>query len=412
LRLLPAALLSPFLGGPAVPRPARLALAFGLGAAAACASGAAAPAGAALLPAAVREMAFGVALGLCASLPLEAARAGGRLADTLRGATLAELHVAPLRQRESALGDLLAQWTPVLAASAGADRLLLSALLGTFRALPAGSWRLLLDEVPVASGSAETGRALSLAPPEDLELVGIEAQPASHPLTGARGALFAAAEARRAAVLGPVLGPLDRVLAGAAAGLCRNAHHLVGVEEVQALLASLEERAPALAREASRHIPPALLAEVLRRLLEEGVPVRALRTVVQAVLEAGAGARPAWQLAEHCRRALGRHLAHRLAEGGPLEVLLLDPETEARIRGALAAGRPALDPPAAGELLDRLAAELCPDEGTPVLLTSTDVRRAVRDLVAPRHPRLSVLSYEELPPEWPVRPRARIAVSA
>jgi len=139
LRILPAALLSPFLGGPAVPAVVRLAVAFGLGAAAAVATGAQAPAGLPLLAAAVRELATGVGLGLAAALPFEAARAGGRLADTLRGATLAELHVAPLRQRETALGDFLVQWTAVLGASAGADRLLLAALLDTFRALPAGA---------------------------------------------------------------------------------------------------------------------------------------------------------------------------------------------------------------------------------------------------------------------------------
>lgn len=138
LRLLPAAILSPFLGGPAVPPPVRLALALGLGAAAASASGAAAPAGGDLPAALARELALGVALGLCAALPLEAARTAGRLADILRGATLAELHAGPLRQRETAVGDLLSFWTVVLAGSAGADRLLLAALLGTFGAFPPG----------------------------------------------------------------------------------------------------------------------------------------------------------------------------------------------------------------------------------------------------------------------------------
>ena len=138
LRLLPAALLSPFLGGPAVPATVRLALSFGLGAAAASAAGAAAPAGAQILAAGARELALGLALGLCAALPVEAARAAGRLADTLRGATLAELHAGPLRQRKTAVGDLLAWWTVVLAASAGADRLLLTSLLATFGTLPPG----------------------------------------------------------------------------------------------------------------------------------------------------------------------------------------------------------------------------------------------------------------------------------
>lgn len=141
LRLLPAALLCPFLGGPVVPAPVRLALAFGLGACAWSAAGSPAFQGGAfeLLVTVGRELALGLALGVLAMVPFEAARAGGRLADTLRGATLSELHVAPVRQQESATGDLLAQWTVALAASAGGDRLVVASLLDAFRAVPVGA---------------------------------------------------------------------------------------------------------------------------------------------------------------------------------------------------------------------------------------------------------------------------------
>jgi type III secretory pathway component EscT len=140
LRLLPAAVLSPILGGPLVPPFARAALAFGLGACAWAAAGSpAAPDGAAFAPIAARELAVGAAFGFFAALPFEAARAAGRLADTLRGATLAELHVAPLRQRETAVGDLLVHWTVVLAATAGGGRLVVAALVESFAALPAGA---------------------------------------------------------------------------------------------------------------------------------------------------------------------------------------------------------------------------------------------------------------------------------
>ncbi len=142
LRLLPTALLSPFLGGPLVPPPVRIGLALALGWAGAQGAGAAfasAADGAALVAAAVRELALGTALALAGMLPVEAARAAGRLTDTLRGATLSELHVAPIRQRESATGDLLAQWCVVLAAWTGGDRLLLHGLLGTFARLAPGA---------------------------------------------------------------------------------------------------------------------------------------------------------------------------------------------------------------------------------------------------------------------------------
>jgi type III secretory pathway component EscT len=142
LRLLPAALLSPFLGGPLAPLPVRLGLALVLGWAGSQLAGAppSAVGGAVgLLAAASRELALGTLLGLAAILPIEAARAAGRLSDTLRGATLSELHVAPIRQRESATGDLLAQWCVVVAGWSGGDRLLVHGLLGTFSHLAPGA---------------------------------------------------------------------------------------------------------------------------------------------------------------------------------------------------------------------------------------------------------------------------------
>jgi type III secretory pathway component EscT len=135
-------MLSPFLGGPLAPGVVRAGLAFGLGSAAWMLAGSPVPVldgPAALAAAGAGELAVGTALALLASAPVEAARASGRLADTFRGATLAELHVAPIRQRETAIGDLLAQWVVVLAACAGADRLVVKGLLSTFVAIPAGA---------------------------------------------------------------------------------------------------------------------------------------------------------------------------------------------------------------------------------------------------------------------------------
>jgi type III secretion protein T len=140
LRLVPVTALSPFLGGPLLPAPARLCLALALGAVALAGTpDPVLPRGAALAAAAAQELALGGALALAAALPFEVARASGRLVDTLRGATLGELHVAPIRQRETAVGDLLVQWTLALAAWTGAERRVVAALLDTYRALPVGA---------------------------------------------------------------------------------------------------------------------------------------------------------------------------------------------------------------------------------------------------------------------------------
>ena len=141
LRLLPVAMASPFLGGPLVPPVVRVALALGLGAAVSAAGATTATPrdGLSLAAGGVRELALGIVFAFLVTMPVDAARAAGRLVDTFRGATLSELHVAPIRQRESAAGDLLAQWVVVLAAWAGGDRLVVQGLLTTFAAIPPGA---------------------------------------------------------------------------------------------------------------------------------------------------------------------------------------------------------------------------------------------------------------------------------
>jgi len=169
LRLVPVAALSPFLGGPLLPAPLRLLLAGGLGAAAWLLGGARAiPAeGVGLAALALRELALGTGLAVVVAAPLEAARAAGRLADTARGTTLAELHVAPLRQRETALGDLLVQQLVVLAALGGGLRLVLRGLLLSFAALPAGAPIAAMPaaELALRASSAALSSALAVAAP-------------------------------------------------------------------------------------------------------------------------------------------------------------------------------------------------------------------------------------------------------
>jgi type III secretion protein V len=278
--------------------------------------------------------------------------------------------------------------------------------------LELGRWSLLVDEVPAAGGRISLDERLSLAPLDDLALAGIPFRPGLEPLRGRPAALVDAADGPRAAALGPLLDPLELVAAACAGALERNAGLLLGLQEAQSLLEALEPQAPALVREVSRQLPPALLAEVLRRLLEEGVSIRPLRTILEALLEAGGGPRGAPALSAAARRALRRQLGHRASGGDPLQALLIDPRAEQLVRESLLGEWPALEPERAALLLDGLERALLVAGGEPVLLASSDVRRALRLLVAPRWPRLQVLGYDELPPEQQVRPLGRLELAA
>jgi type III secretion protein V len=273
-----------------------------------------------------------------------------------------------------------------------------------------GEWRVVLDGAPAASGVVPLDRVLCLAPVQDLRLAGLAAGPGRHPLTGAQAAVVALAEAGRAEALGPVLDPPTRALAEANAALRRSAHLLVGVQEVQSLLDSLEPSAPALVREVARQLPPALIAETFRRLLEEGVSIRPLRAILDALVAAPAGSSAA-VLADACRRSLARHIAHPLLRGRSLEALLLDPAAELALRDALHDGVAALPPSRVQELIGSVESGLASAPLVRALLAPGDVRRPLRDLLSQRFPGLAVLGYDELPADLAVRPVGRAAFS-
>ncbi len=279
-------------------------------------------------------------------------------------------------------------------------------------ALPCGQWRLLLDDVPAAAGTAAVGEVLALVAPAELEAVGIDAVAERDPQTGGRAARVAEASADLARQLAPVRSRLERVAAGVVAATRSHAHLLIGIQQAQELLDVLEATHPALVREAVRQLPIHVLADVLRQLLEEGIALRPLHAIVEAMLEAGGAPRGAAALAEAARHALRRQIAHRHVDGGALEALLLDPAAEAAIREALVGNVAALDPRAARALLDGVERELERRASAPwpVLLATPEIRRPLRQVVSQRFPALAVLSYEELPPALAVRPVGRIAL--
>ena len=271
-----------------------------------------------------------------------------------------------------------------------------------------GRWRLLVDGAVAATGQVPVDRSLCLAPVDELRLAGIPAGATCHPTSGDPASVVESASVERAAALGRVLDPAARAVAEAHGALRRSAHLLLGVQEVQALLDALEPTAPALVREVTRHVSPAVTAEVLRRLLEEEVSIRPLRPILEALLSAPAGT-PAVALCEACRRSLSRHISHPLLRGRVLDALLLDPAAELVFRDAIHGGAGSPGPDQARSLLASVESALAAAPRARALLAPGDVRRPTRELIAQRFPGLAVLAYEELPRDLEVRPVGRAA---
>jgi type III secretion protein V len=272
--------------------------------------------------------------------------------------------------------------------------------------LPAGGYSLLIDEVPAGAGQVVPGALYVLSPPDELSFLELPIEPAVEPATGRPISRMAeAGRARLELAQVPSLRPGGLIVSHLRSLLRARAASLLGLQEVQALLEGLEAQAPVLVKEALQKVPLPLLAEVLRKLVQEQVSIRNMRAILEALVspttEGDAAA-----LAERCRQALHRFLSHKFAPSGPLFAYLVDPEVEEALRGGGARG-PAPAPERVAEILEgvrRIATE-----GRAVLLTAPDVRRALRRLIEGAFPEVAVLTYGELDVELQIRPLGRLA---
>jgi type III secretory pathway component EscT len=135
-------LVSP-LGGARLPAPARIAFGLLLASLAAPALGAAAAraglpraGGGLLVLVLARELVVGFGLGLVVSFAFRAAEVAGRLVDTLRGASMAEVLVPSTDERASPLGALYELLATLIFLELGGVSRVLEALLASYDAVP------------------------------------------------------------------------------------------------------------------------------------------------------------------------------------------------------------------------------------------------------------------------------------
>lgn len=188
----------------------------------------------------------------------------------------------------------------------------------------------------------------------------------------------------------------DRVAAATGAALARHLPMLIGVQETTALLNRAGLLYPEAVKEAVRAVPAAKIAEVLRRLAEEDVPLGNLRDVLEGIAEAGQHQREAAGIAELVRVHMRRHLVARVARGGRLKLAVISPALEDRLKAASRGGAeaPALSIEDRAALLTAIAARR--EAGADGLLTAFELRRGVRKLIDDVHGDLPVLSFNEL----------------
>lgn len=184
----------------------------------------------------------------------------------------------------------------------------------------------------------------------------------------------------------------------------RHAHELLGRQEVQALLDELAKTAPKLVEEVvPAQVSLGVLVRILANLLQEQVPIRDLRTILEVVADHAASTKDPDALTEIVRQALGRLITHQFtAPDGSLPVINLDPRLDRTLVEHMTAvqGAPwGLEPGLTQRLLTSLkqAAERVAAKGQqPIVLCSPALRRHLRRLTQRVLHSVPVLSVGEI----------------
>ncbi|QEM82569.1 type III secretion system export apparatus subunit SctV [Halomonas binhaiensis] len=274
-----------------------------------------------------------------------------------------------------------------------------------------------LDEVPVLEGEVPADHVLLDDDPMHLELLEVEylsrpsltSRASSHWVDAQSQSLLDEAGIGYQLPQQVLCQCLERVLT-------RYAGEFVGIQETRSLLSQMEQDYSELVGEAVRVVSLQKMADVLRRLVEEGVPLRALRTILEAMVTWGAQEQSVGRLVERIRGALARQICHRYARNDRvLPAWVITRQLEETIRSALRDndGTPRtsnLPVPLSRSLnnwFQHRLSELDADV-SPVIVASSDVRPVLQQWVNRHHLDLPVMSWQEIAAEFNLQALAQV----
>jgi flagellar biosynthesis protein FlhA len=267
--------------------------------------------------------------------------------------------------------------------------------------LPTRTYAIMLFGIEVARGEAPPGTVLAIGD----YLGSLPGEPTQEPVYGLE-AKWIPAELRSQAELSgaTVVDRASVITTHLAEVITQHAARLLGREDVRMLTDVVKRTHPVVVEELTpTQLSLGEIQRVLQSLLDEGVSIRDLVRIFEALSMRASRTKELDPLVEAARLALGPAIAAPYLVDKALHVITLEPQLEQRILESL---RPsehghsiALDPETSQALMSNLAHVATSAENRnirPVLVCAPQVRAAVHRLVHPIVPRLPVLSYQEL----------------
>ncbi|MEI6035332.1 MAG: flagellar biosynthesis protein FlhA [Verrucomicrobiae bacterium] len=277
--------------------------------------------------------------------------------------------------------------------------------------LESNQYRFLLRGKSVASGAIMPGRWLAMdVTGGQAELKGV---PAKEPVFGLSAYWIGEEERREAELRGySVVDAVSVIITHLSETLKQIGGMVLSRQEVQLMVDGLKETHPALVTELFPDLVTlGIVQRILENLLREGIPIKNLAVILEAVADFASVSKNPDELAEQVRRRLGIYFAPAYeSEPGIIKALTLDPRLEqylsARVQRTHFEVILSVDPQTAQYLLRELMerSNFLVEQGLqPLVIIGAELRLAFKRFFEPSLPRLVVLSYQEIPPQTEIQ---------
>ena len=278
--------------------------------------------------------------------------------------------------------------------------------------LAPNAYRISIHDVIAGEGEAFPGRELAINPGQVFgDLPGTATK---DPTFGLDAVWIDPAQRDEAQTMGYTVVDCSTVIATQLSNILKNqAHKLISQDGVQKLLDKLATTSPKLVENL---VPGVMsLAEVTRiihDLLEEGVPVRDMRTIAGVLANQPGNSQDFDTVKAKVRVALGASIYQIVNNtAAELPVMVLEVELEQLLQTSIQGGAAGLEPTLIDAVIKQItavSAKMEADGKTPVLLVAGSIRSFLSKLLRGRMPNFYILAYEEIPPTKSIRSVATI----
>ncbi|HSG19216.1 MAG TPA: FHIPEP family type III secretion protein, partial [Burkholderiaceae bacterium] len=273
-------------------------------------------------------------------------------------------------------------------------------------------YRIVINGVARGKGEVKVGRELAISPGQVYGT--LEGIPTKDPAFGLDAVWIDPAQRDHARTLGYTVVDAATAMATHLNKVLREgAAELLSHDETQQLLDKLASRFPKLVEElVPAKLSLGVVTRVLQNLLDEGVSIRDMRTIVEALSEACSKTQDPLELTTLVRPKLGRMIVQALLDSqDTLAVMTLDPSLEQVLHNTIQQhrGDPAniiLEPGLAEGLFRALreSTKKVEDGGNnAVLVVSPVLRPWLSKAAKHRADGLAVISYSEIPDDQSVK---------